>query len=455
MTIPQIRNLKELGDILETSLKKGLEKIDADNLALGNKTNLATLYNTARQNFTRVNDIYKNGVLGDIRKGNFKDLEAKLFDRDVSSDFINDVFRGYKFTKNEKELLQGLLERKYKNEVLGRGPVGPIKEGQTIPLAGERSVRPLPSAENAHRIFLDENKAWINKLFPDDPELSKFGDIISTVAKQATEGKRLRLAEKKLRNTPWFKKVFEVDESAETIIRQEPQKLVDEMLNADFPTKALKDVEAVLRVLPANEAKIAREQLRALALRRVLNPLDKEAAAKGGTINIRQGVQEGVELLNKEIKFFNHLYGLQGTQNLRKLLKEAEGVIEPGRRAVSKPFLGFIPKPDVPPGVGIPLIFAKVWVGVLNRKARAFNLGRKYMASKGEQKVADAVYDAEVLAQLMRTRKPAKSRLVLEKTFFNILGLSGSETRDLDALINELPEGSQFPEIGIYEQMAE
>jgi len=451
----QRKNLKELGDILERNIIKGLDEIDSQNLLQGNQTTLGKQYTRALRQFKDLDTIYRTELLGNLKEGNVLNLEKVLFRSDMDEESVARIFQNYNFTKNEKELLQGILERKYKTAVLSReGPVGLGSPAKEVPLPGGQKVTEIGGAENAHRIFLDQNRAWINKLYPDDPELSKFGRTVESVVKQAAQAKKLTEAEKKLRKTPWFKNTFDVSDDFQRILREEPQNLLDSVIGAQFPRRALQDVKRYIRALPDEEAKIARGQLKALGMRKLLNPVNTEAVAAGGTVNVRQGVQTSIEHLSSKRGFYNELFDESPVNNMLELLKNMESIIEPRSRARSI-IQGELRKPEQKPLVAIPLIFAKVYVGVLNRKARAFNLGRKFIASNLEQKIADSTLDAETLARILRTRKPSKSRLAAETTLSGILGLTQTETHELSALNNVLPEGSQFPEISPYEQAVE
>ena len=80
-------------------------------------------------------------------------------------------------------------------------------------------------------------------------------------------------------------------------------------------------------------------------------------------------------------------------------------------------------------------------------------MGTKYVLSKAERKLEDALSDADQFAKLLKTRKPSQKMLYTVRTLGQILGLEEAEV--YDALENALPEGSQFPEIGLMEQAVE
>lgn len=463
LSAPMRNNLETLKEILEGNIKKGLDEIDAQNVAQGKPTTLRADYDLARSNFEEASNIWRSGIIGDIKNGSIANLEAKIFAKDADPGFIDAMLKTYEFSPSETNLLRAVIERKYRNEVMMRAQ--PDKLGQTIPIPGGLKVQGTDAAENAHRTFLDVNDAWIKKLFPDDPEFSKFSDTIAVVSEQVGRAGKLRKAETDLRNTDWFGKAFELSEDGAQLLVREPQKMFDALLKAKFPTEALTDVQRVIKNLPKEDQVIATEQLKALAVRRILNPVDEFAGAKAGEFELRKGVDESIELLNLESGFFNKLFGSNAeTQNIKLLLKEMRSVMSPGTRrqaqiGISEAIAKSAEKERQGTGFSLLGIGAKVYVGVLNKKARAFNLGRNFLASKAEQKVIDAVGDAEKLAKLVKRTKPSKNRLIAERAVSNILGISVGDLTGLlenyDALSNELPEGAEFPRISTIGQVGE
>ena len=89
--------------------------------------------------------------------------------------------------------------------------------------------------------------------------------------------------------------------------------------------------------------------------------------------------------------------------------------------------------------------------------ATAIRMAQLKTRSAADQKVADAVYDAEKFAKILRQRKPEGKRLTAEKTLSNILGIDIAETtgllEDYDALMNEIP--TPYQPISVQDQLFE
>jgi len=457
ITPVQRGTLNQLIKVYEKIRINGLRQIDTDNFANGNPTKFAKQMQNVDKHFSRLKEIWERGITKELKEGKFDVIETKLFGNESSPEFVKTIFSDYRPTKHEQDLLRAILKNRYRKEVLTEGvPDGGAKKLPALATAQEGLIT-VPTSQARHQAFIARNQDWLNRLFPDDPQFAKYGDATKNFAEQQKSLAKLQTAEERLRNREWFKGALDISEDLTRVLAEEPQRVFDQILNvgSKFQRKALQEVKAVIKALPEESDRLlALERLKALGLRRIYSALDPDAAAKGINMDPGNVTTESIGFINANKPFLDELYGRAHVQNMKKLFKEMDRIVNPGARRVSEigaPLEQAVRKEAL--GINLPMMAAKLYVGFLNRKARALRLGTKYVLSKAEQKLENALSDADQFAQLLKTRKPSQKMLYTVRTLGQILGLEQAEV--YDALENALPEGSQFPEISLMEQAVE
>ena len=279
-----------------------------------------------------------------------------------------------------------------------------------------------------HDKFLRENESWINALFKDG-EFDKLSQEVTNITKQQADAEKLITFNAQLRENPIFgREMMEIDQNLGKVIINAPERLIDEIYTmAPGPRAgAFKFLYKSLKGLPKTERFLARENIRALLFRKLLRPDQFMAGTRGEPLT----AFEVSSLASGELKANSSVYDMAFGKSHRKALETIFRDIGTLSRTESAPALADLLSKSP---TRVPLAALKVYVGVLNKRARALTQGQKRIAEGLDRKFREALLDPEKALKLVKGRNTN----VRTKYGLNVLGqILGIETGEAVDAVN-------------------
>lgn len=447
-------NLNRLKAQYEKVRMEGLNKLDPK---------LAEMFKAARNAELEVHDIWTQALRDGLASGNtdtiFNTLVKGLRTPDVVDDLIAGLVAkrptlvGQKLgekklaegaalaSSGDLDLLRNLIKVQYKKALgtvdteAGGGVTTTVAgRAQTVVLDDGTRFRAVPVAGSASSKFIEEYKTWIRALFPDDPNFDKFTDIVTRGYSIQKEAKRLAKAESELRNQPWIKSGdLRIDENLAGVLRDEPQRIINTALNAESSGEAIKTLKGIFARAYGKgtpEYDLAEEQMRTLVFRRLLNPSDVTTTAKTARLNPLESTEETLKLIELYEPAMKATFGPLQTRNIKRFFEEAANAVkhEPtGIEAAARAAPGWAKKVMASPAG----IAAKVYVGVLNARARALNLGTKFLDQSTVSKFDRLLNDGELLARVLKIRKGTSRNKIMVNALASALFITEDRADEL------------------------
>ncbi|HAT65626.1 MAG TPA: hypothetical protein DCS66_13685, partial [Flavobacteriaceae bacterium] len=404
------RRLYALQEMLTAIEGKGLKNVDGDlwKRWKANQDNYKTYRATWSANFEQ--------GLTDL---NTDQLANKFFRSVTNSQTVSDILGNLRklgiYGQQQEELLRNVLRGRLR-ETLTRG----VSPGEGVNIAGQsRKVKIGDQAFGMDTVsgakfaqFQNEYGTWIKQLFPDDPNLEKFA---ATVARgEALDARYARIGkmERDLKDLSFLKHYDPVDLQRMAI--DEPHKLYDLVWQQGGSsvqnTKSLRELNRILkRGLEPDQYALAQQRLKALTLKKIWDPDAEFAAASGKQYTPADATGRSLEFLNRERTALIEVFGESHFNNLQLLFKEMSAAANPTETGVA----GFAARGvEKKGGISrIPGIIAKVWVGVLNRKARALTLGTRFVRAGEEGAFVRLLSDPKALDRALKLRASTTGRI--------------------------------------------
>jgi hypothetical protein len=345
------------------------------------------------------------------------------------------------YGKEQEDLLRNVLKSRLRHALtreLGPGEGAEIAgKTQTIKIHDQRFGTETISGAKFNQ-FLNEYGPWVRQLFTNDPQLEQFAQKVARGETLQGRYDKISRIEKDLKQLP-FLRDYPV-EDLQRLALDDPHKLYDLVWQSGRSsvenTKSIKELNRILkRGLAPEEFALAQERLKALTLKKIWNPTDDFAAAsKAGQIVSAGDVTKGsLDFLGRERSALIEVFGEKHVNKMRSLFEEMNAAANPidvGTGGYGSAAARYLESPmGQGSGIGgyikkVPGFIAKVWVGVLNRRARALNLGTKIYQSGEERAFAHLLSDPAALDRALKIRGSTAGRITA-----NALGsvLFGSE----------------------------
>jgi len=386
-------------------------------------------------------------------------LFTNLRDDRIISEVVGDLSRQGIWGQDQVKLLKNILRSKYRRMVERRmteeGATDAVVAGvpRTVEIGGTRFGKQVLDPAG-HDEYLNKYGAWHRQLFPDDPEFRKFAATERIGRSEALKArwKNIETLENELRQLPWLKNQ-KIPDLAQAVL-DDPHKIFDLAWqgNVATRTRAMKDLKRVLKKgLLKADYEIAENRLRALALRRVYNSDDAFAATKTGGYNTATVTRRNLDILEEERGAFEEVFGKAHYDDMREAFRQMDALANPPGRTAGEQFGEAALKEE---GTGLRLfgLGLKVWVGVLNRKARALNLAQKWAGYGTELRFLRLMSDARALNKALKTKRDLKGRLAAN-ALGSALFIDDEDAQDLideytttDSNGNIIPVPIQSPE---------
>lgn len=437
---PQRKAMSNLLEKMEQIQFNGLQLVDEAYAAKGVKTNYAAQQLSADNQLKKLATIWQRGMTQGLENGNYGSIANKLFAANADPDMVGNIMSTLRPGRNQLELMRSTLLYRYKQAMQGaaRGEIG---EGTN--LAGRRvrigvdadDLTVVRADQAAHGKFMSENETWINTLFKKG-EFDRLGEEMTNVARQQADLKGIEKFQETLRSSMGGN--LSLTEDLGRAVINEPNKLMDVVYGLGVADRvpAFTELYKSLKFLPKTERFLAREQIRGVLFRKLLNPEDTMAATRGDALE----ALNASTLASRELKDNSRIYDMAFGKKHRKALETIFRDIETlGRVEQSSGLESLMKKPTQ-----IPLAALKVYVGVLNRRARALTQGQKYLGDKLHTKFREALLDPEKALALVKGRNISQKSKLLTGLLGQILGIELGEAIDAVQTFG-IETKSQFP----------
>lgn len=437
INIPQRKAMSDLLGEMEKVQLAGLRAVDEANAARGVNTNyggktIDGKYYPGQQEIAdnqlkQLAEIWQRGLTNGLETGSYSKISGKLFEPNASPDFVGNIMGTIKPGKEQIALMRNTLLYRYKQSMAGlaRGELeaGADLAGKRVRIGmGEDALTVREASQTAHAKFYRENESWIKTLFKDG-EFDKLGDEVTNVSGQALRLKRLVNFDKTLRKNPIFAggMVKITDDLSEVVIK-DPNRLVDEIygLKPGPRAEAFEELLKALKGLPRLEREMAQENIRGLLFRKLMNPDELMAATRDEPIDAFAMSTSA----SSELKANSHIYDMVLGKAHRKNLETIFADISTLSRVGSDPAAaaGFQATTTK-----VPLAALKVYVGVLNRRARTLTQAQKILGERMGRKFREALLDPDKAARIVKGRNlSTKSKLHIN-ALSQILGIETGE----------------------------
>ena len=383
----------------------------------------------AQKNLRTFHTIWKKEFENGLTELNVKELADRFLKGMNDDKTINSILGQFRqmglYGREQENLLRHVLKSRLRS-VLTRG----VTPGDEIDIAGKRvavrigdqrfGTETVSGAKFAQ--FQDEYGPWIKQLFPDDPNLEKYAEKVARGNVLTSRYKEIAQMEKELKELPFLRSFKATD--LQQLAIDEPHKLYDLIWQSGADsvqnTASLKKLNGILkRGLTSEDYRFAQRRLKALTLKKIWNPDKTFAAAGAGQADPSAVMKSSMDFLDTERSALIEVFGEKHFKKLRTLFTEMDAVANPelsgmAGLAARTPTVGEILRGgdslwgDIKK---LPGLVAKVWVGVLNRKARALNLGTKVWKEGDHSHFYRLLSDPRALDRALKIRGSVKGRI--------------------------------------------
>ena len=447
---PQRTSLSKLLEKMEAKQLEGLRIVDEANAARGVNTSYAAQQLTADNQFKQLASIWQRGMTQGLEEGAYGRIANKLFAPNADPNMVGNIMATLRPGKNQLELMRNTLLYRYKQAMQGAAK-GEVGEG--VDLAGRRirigvdadDLTVVRADQAAHRTFMSENETWLNTLFKKG-EFDRLTEEVTNVARQQADLRGIEKFQDTLRASLGGN-VTLTDDLGRAIVN-EPNKLMDEIYKLGVAERvpAFMDMYKALKFLPKEERYLAREQIRGLLFRKLLNPEDTIAATRDEPFD----ALNASTLASRELKDNSRIYDMAFGKKHREALETIFRDIGTLSRTEQSSALQVLQKDKTQ----VPLAALKVYVGVLNRRARALTQGQKFLGDKLFVKWQQALQDPDKALALVKGRNISQKSKLLTGLLGQILGIETGEA--IDAVqtfgIDFQPEFTGIPESSLVEE---
>ena len=430
------RKLFKLQEILKNIEGKGIKNINPD---------IHKQWQNAMDDISTFHNIWKSHFERGLTELNPEKLADKFLSSIKNDQTVGQILKDFKgmgiYGKEQEDLLRNVLKTRLRS-VLTRE----LKPDEGIEIAGAaRNVTVGRSRFEAETVsgaqlrkFKNEYGPWIRQLFPDDPELDKFADTVSRGLDLQARYAKIGRIEQDLKKLPFLQKVSTTD--LQKFATEEPHKLYDLIWQSGRSsvenTKSIKEVNRILkRGLEPYEYNLAQQRLKALTLQKIWDSGDEFAAASGRPISASEATEASLQFINRERTALAEVFGKNHVDNMRELFKEMNFAANPVNRGMAGMAEQYRKDPISSTAWSdlkkLPGLAAKVWVGVLNTKARALNLSSKLKASGDERAFFRLLSDAKALDKALKIRSGKAGRISANALGSALLVSSGDKVQDL------------------------
>jgi hypothetical protein len=447
---PQRTSLSKLLEKMEAKQLEGLRIVDEAHAARGVNTSYAAQQLAADNQLKQLASIWQRGLTQGLEEGTYGRIASKLFAANADPNMVGNIMATMRPGKNQLELMRNTLLYRYKQAMQGAAR-GEVSEGAD--LAGRRirigvdadDLTVVRADQAAHRQFMSENETWINTLFKKG-EFDRLGEEVTNVAKQQADLRGIEKFQESLR-VSLGGNVTLTDDLGRAIVN-EPNKLIDEIYKLGVAERvpAFMDMYKALKFLPKEERFLAREQIRGLLFRKLLNPEDMMA----GTRNEAFDALDASFLASRELKENSRIYDMAFGKKHREALETIFRDIGTLSRIEQSSALQVLKKDKTQ----LPLAALKVYVGVLNRRARALTQGQKFLGDKLFMKWQEALQDPDKALALVKGRNISQKSKLLTGLLGQILGIEAGEAIDTVRTfgIDFAPKFPGIPESSLVEE---
>tara|TARA_Y100001963_G_scaffold7257_1_gene9415 strand:- start:581 stop:4084 length:3504 start_codon:yes stop_codon:yes gene_type:complete len=443
---PQRKSLSDLLGKMEKVQLDGLKIVDEANAARGVNTSYAVQQLVADNQLKQLASIWQRGMTQGLEEGTYGKIANKLFAPNADPNMVGNIMATLRPGKNQLELMRNTLLYRYKQAMQGAAR-GEVSEGAD--LAGRRirigldadDLTVVRADQATHGTFMRENETWINTLFKKG-EFDKLTEEVSNVTKQQADLKGMEKFQESLR-VSLGGNVALTDDLGRAIIN-EPNKLVDEIYKLGVAERvpAFMDMYKALKFLPKEERYLAREQIRGLLFRKLLTPEDTMAGARDEPFDALNASTFASRELKDNSRIYDMAFGKKHREALETIFRDI-GTLSRAEQGAAGLF-----ETLSKPRTQIPLAALKVYVGVLNRRARALTQGQKVLGEKLDSKFREALLDPDKALALVKGRNISQKSKLLTGLLGQILGIETGEA--IDAVqtfgIDFQPEFTGIPE---------
>jgi|TARA_R100001530_G_scaffold136328_1_gene116483 hypothetical protein len=439
----QRENMGEILKQLEAIQVRGLQAIDDAGAAAGKPTSFARQQQSADEHLGNLAEIWQRGFTQGLEDGTFHRIADRLFEKGAAPGFIGKVMSTIKPNKKQLELMRNTLLYRYKQamEGLARGEVqaGADIAGQRVRIGMGADDLVIRRADQAvHNKFLTENDSWIKVLFKDG-EFDKLTHEVTNVTKQQVDAEKLIKFDKQLRENPIFGKgMLSIREDLGKVIIEAPESLVDEIfkLPPGQRNTSFKFLYKSLKGLPKTERLLARRNMRGLLFRKLLRPEELMTAGRDEAIDAYRVSSHASAHIKENASVYDLVFGKSHRQALEQIFRDIGTLSRTG----SAPALeGWLKQPTTK----IPLAALKVYVGVLNKRARALTQGQNRFAEGLDRRFREALLDPDKALKLVKGRNISTRTKYGINFLGQILGIEAGEA--VDAVNTFGIDSEQYP----------
>ena len=455
--IDEIRQLQSLlDDAIEKATGEGqrrlfklkgmLDKVEGDGYkALSTKENpLYDQWLDARNNLKNFRAIWSNQFERGLTDLNNDQLANRFLKQMNDDETVTSVLGSFKklglYGRKQEDLLRNILKTRLRTALTRQmtpdegaviaGEARRVRIGQT-----QFDTETLTGAN--FRQFQNEYGPWIKQLFPDDPNLEKFAEKVVRSDTLTSRYARISKMESELRNLPFLQGQRGTD--LQRLAIEAPNKLFDlawQPGRASIDnTRSIRELKRILkRGLDPEEYGLAEQRLQAFTLRKIWDPDRMFAATGTGRDAVMDITADTWKFLDQEESVIKEIFGDAHYDNLRLLFREMDAVANP--RPVGVAALAERTTPmTVEAGFWqdvkkIPGLVAKVWVGVLNRKARTLHLGTTVWNESNERAFNLLLADPKKLDAALKIRQTRVGRITAN-ALGSVWGISTDEVQEM------------------------
>jgi uncharacterized protein YozE (UPF0346 family) len=415
--------------------------------------------------YEQMMDTWARGVVKSTKAGQYSQLANNLFKNNEKSHvdaFMADIWP--KLDGNTQDLVRTAFKDKFAALSRGKGRV--VEEGTPVsetigirraPLGDDR-VAVYDTDEAALLNFNDQNSNWIKSLFPERDGISAWQEVEQLVSSVGAQKAATRQAEKALNDLqklPWLQSQSITLKNGQLRLN-EPQRIIDDVFAAKSPKVAMDELIRILNRLPhqrtqrvagvLTDKELAFQTLRTATFRKIFNPDGWAATAKATNAPTIENVgadagAKAIAELKGNIATYNRLYGQTHVSNMIKFFRVFDAVANtPAGVTADAASLGAI-KGGLRNLTGdVGLAGMKVYVGVLNRRARALTLGKKLLDKHFGTDFGSVLLDPAQLAKWMQFGRRSTIDRVAPGVILSSLGVSYGEPDDAEEIIAEFKE---------------